>query len=158
VQRTGTVTGTAGLTCGRRCLTRIQPGAKLALRARPAPGSRFLRWERGTGTSPTCTRTVEGALLVRAVFQRLPQPCRCSGLTTSTTLTSATTSATGTATVRLRLTWRLRCTAGTAARCTGLLRLDPQGAATLSSPADRQERCDGRCPPPAIRPSAAPPR
>ena len=91
VERTGTgygaVTGSGSIACGTRCIARLAPGASATLRARPAEGSRFVRWQGAcVGTKPLCTRAVDGALAVRAVFARVPTPCRCTAISTTASL------------------------------------------------------------------------
>ena len=150
----GSVTGPATIACGARCVARMAPGSSLTLRARPASGSRFVRWQGScTGTKPTCTRSVDGAITVGAVFAPAPQPCRCTAITTTASLLSSTATAGGGLRVRLAIDWRMRCAAGVAARCQGRLRLElPAEGVTLVSPGTALIACDGRCPASGERP------
>jgi GH25 family lysozyme M1 (1,4-beta-N-acetylmuramidase) len=69
----GAVTGER-LSCGggeASCLRLANPGAKLTLRARPAPGAALLRWGGDcapAGAAPICTVSAIGARTVSAVF------------------------------------------------------------------------------------------
>ena len=153
VERTGTgvgsVTGSSSIACGRRCIARLAPGASVTLRARPAEGSRFVRWQGAcAGTKPVCSRAVDGALAVRAVFARVPTPCHCVSITTAASLQGTARTSTGTVRVRLVLDWHMHCAAGTDARCQGRLHLvAPRNAIELVSPAGGSVGCEGACAP-----------
>lgn len=66
----GSVTGSAGINCGKTCSAKVVQGADLTFTATPDAGNRFTGWSGGvcSGTSPTCTTTVTGNLNVQAVF------------------------------------------------------------------------------------------
>ena len=153
VERTGTgvgsVTGSSSIACGRLCIARLAPGASVTLRARPAEGSRFVRWQGAcAGTKPICSRAVDGALAVRAVFARVPTPCHCVSISTTASLQGTSRTSTGTVRVRLALDWRLHCAAGTDARCQGRLHLvAARNAIELVSPAGGSIGCEGACAP-----------
>lgn len=72
----GTITGTpAGndgtLDCGRTCSAKFTQGSTVTLTATPAAGKQFLNWSGAcTGTSPTCTITMDKNTSVQAVFSK----------------------------------------------------------------------------------------
>ena len=144
---TGSVAGPASIACGARCAARFEPGTKLALRARPAEGSRFVRWQGAcTGTNAVCRRAVDGALVVRAVFARVPQPCRCAAISTTATLRGTERLAGGGTRVRLAIDWRMRCAAGIDGRCEGRLLVETASPGVKRlSPAGGSVRCSGAC-------------
>jgi probable HAF family extracellular repeat protein len=143
----GTVTGPASIACGARCAARLEPGASVRLLAHPAEGSRFVRWQGAcAGTKPLCTRAVDGALAVRAIFARVPEPCRCTAITTTASLEGTSRTSTGAVRVRLAIDWRLHCAAGTGARCEGQLHVEAARAEVkLRSPASGRIGCEGAC-------------
>ena len=151
IERTGTgagsVTGSSAIACGPRCVARLAPGASVALRARPAAGSRFVRWQGAcAGTKPLCIRVVDGALAVRAVFARLPEPCRCNAISTKASLLGTSRTSTGATRVRIAIGWRMSCAAGTDARCEGQLRIEAgRSGVDLVSPSSGRVACSGAC-------------
>ena len=57
----------AGINCGRTCAASVVPGTVVSLTATPDPGLRFVNWSGAcTGTNPTCTVTVKGAMTAQA--------------------------------------------------------------------------------------------
>lgn len=68
----GTVTSTpAGIRCGTDCSESFPARTKVTLRAKPAPGFRFVRWAGPcTGTTTTCVVNVTRNRNVTAVFAR----------------------------------------------------------------------------------------
>ncbi len=143
----GTVSGSGGIHCGRRCTSRVEPGRPITLHARPAPGSRFAGWKGAcSGASPTCRRAVDGAIVARAVFTSLPKPCRCTSLTTSASIAEATQPSSTSARVRIDVHWQMHCASGTGNACQGELRFETtQPGVTLSAPSGRVS-CVGTCP------------
>jgi hypothetical protein len=65
----GTVSG-SGIDCGSRCSVDTDYGERFVLVADASPGSRFVRWRRGCGTSPRCPLTVGPTTRVTALFER----------------------------------------------------------------------------------------
>jgi probable HAF family extracellular repeat protein len=151
VERTGTgvgsVAGSGAIVCGARCLARLEPGARMTLRAHPAEGSRFVRWQGAcAGTKPSCTRVVESALAVRAVFARVPTPCHCAAISTTASLRGTARTATSAVRVQLAIHWRMNCVAGTDARCEGRLRLvSAKSTVKVVSPTAGRIDCGGDC-------------
>jgi len=60
--KTGNGSGTIGgsLDCGSRCSITVPFRERVTLVAKPAAGSRFVRWNGGCGTTPTCTLQAAG--------------------------------------------------------------------------------------------------
>jgi hypothetical protein len=61
-RKTGDGSGTIGgsLDCGGRCSITVPFRERVTLVAKPATGSRFVRWSGGCGTTPTCTLQAAG--------------------------------------------------------------------------------------------------
>lgn len=61
-RKTGNGAGTIGgsLDCGSRCSITVPFRERVTLVAKPAAGSRFVRWNGGCGTTPTCTLQAAG--------------------------------------------------------------------------------------------------
>ncbi len=149
VERTGSgydaVTG-SGSSCGTRCIARLAPGASATLaRVRLWGRASFRGRARPLERAPR-TRAVDGALAVRAVFARVPTPCRCAAISTTSSLQGTARTATGRVQVRLAIDWRMRCAAGTDARCEGRLHIvAARSSVRLVSPADGRVGCAGAC-------------
>jgi hypothetical protein len=78
VSKSGTGTGTvtsdpAGVICGSTCSAFFPSGTVVTLTAAPSPGSVFASWSNGcTGSTPTCTVTMNRARSVTARFNVTP--------------------------------------------------------------------------------------
>ncbi len=80
VTRTGTGAGTvtsspAGISCGQTCSAGFDAGTTVTLTASAASGSSFAEWSGAcSGTSPTCTVTLDAAKSVTASFTTVVPP------------------------------------------------------------------------------------
>ena len=151
VERTGTgagsVAGPASIACGDTMRGALRAGDEADTPGASAEGSRFVRWQGAcTGTKAVCTRAVDGALAVRAVFTRVPQPCRCAAISTTASLRGTERLAGGGTRVRLAIDWRMRCATGIDGRCEGRLLIEAaRPGVRLLSPAGGSVRCSGAC-------------
>jgi hypothetical protein len=66
----GAVVGSAGISCGKTCSSKVVQGQSLTFTATPDAGFRFSNWSGScSGTSATCTvASVTGNTSVQAVF------------------------------------------------------------------------------------------
>lgn len=80
VTRDGTGSGTvtsspAGIDCGSSCSGSFSPGTSVTLTATPGSGSRFSSWGGAcSGSTPSCTVTMDQARSVSATFDSNPEP------------------------------------------------------------------------------------
>lgn len=63
-----------GIACGSACEKAFRRGSEVSLRAKPAPGARFVRWTTGcTGRRLTCKVRMNRDRTVRAIFKQYPR-------------------------------------------------------------------------------------